>query len=1736
MTGLKRGCKRKIAAFLALCLLAASFQGTAVAAAVNGSSPPGDTVVISLSTEQIREAAAEAVAKNRRYNGGIEFFSVNSPRLTAQYQELLNGDSIFELDWNSDLNNASSSALPDESGLRIFICADETQLTAMEPQKKPFDKASASELKASASELRNRGSGRRASGSNLEELASGLRATDSELSEIKYEITGEEQLIFLFTNQAEHDLTYRLMVDKVLIQSVSVPAGESLRYGTASTLEAVWDNVTADTQNAPQTPEEEFERMGLFGEDGEGENKSPAERSKLLAPVFMRKPSQRRLLSLLGRGDTQDADGTAVLYLTTINTLSNPFDTSQFQVTLYDYQGAMLNTGSDDILQDGSLKVQALFPAPQNPAAAYIKVYDNVKLSGDFLTMDEHGYYSYQSSEAGARYQDGILTVQPDEEQFLPFGDSDSNQPFGMKLQFDFYLPEDGKINGNNTVFRFDGNEDVWIYLHDKRDGSNYLVLDMGSLPGSAEGEVDFTAGEIRYRSQEETIISSLYSRDKTIENYLAEHEGISLEQAQTKVDEIYSSFMNFDGSYGRDYQLHLYYLNRNGDRADCSIKFNLPVIPRNGVSLIKQVSGESEPISDDTVYQYRIIASSDRSELRKSYKGEESDLVTVYNVSLKAGFIRSLDFLEPNTYYYVEEIENPNAFANWNMVGGFTAGKTGSKTNIFKLDHNKGALLIYNTVFNGLNPEINKSAWKDESVTEHSEYEVALQVTGDSIAEVLGQQAGKIITLPNVVNPTVTDQLSDKVEPVNIGRSDAENEIMPIWLYDGKIDENGITQEIKKRSVRLAAVRNGEIITYSDNGREIASYSIPDAAITWSVAEQLTEHETRTLIYRVRVAGEFRENLFVEPDDNTGTHALPETKEKGYYANKSAILTFNGSLSKTFPHPVVRPQEPDGSLTIEKKVTDTNSSYEELEKKEAFEFTVTLKQLKVNRTYVREPGKAEAAERAVTDGAAELKFSLRDGESYRITGLNRDAEYTITESEYKDDRYLSELSSITVHKNGQFDTSGVNLARREATGTFTESGGTRTVYSYEESTGVGTDDQIQYSAPPVEDTEPGENGWYDDGVIIPDGDSRLYKQIGGTVIGQMGSGEQILTWKYSPEKTVTAGRGNISEIRLAQNTVEGWLREDGYTIDTRGDAEPYSVRGSRRGPLAATEVIKGNQWWIFGWTDINWEGRTPQNVERDYPTSQYIIEIEKTTISTGLISRDVTWTYSIYSRETAEVTAEASILPGQPFWQYQGISYSSAEALIEVLAGEGYKAWLDGSNIAYEKSVKKTNQELFNDGFRHRKYSLKEVAVPPSEEPLQIEAVFSNSFDARGSILVTKQTAAEAGMTTPENEIYTFEVQKYNEDTGRYEIFKDYRIAPEPDTTASKTEDGFTLTGAGKAELLFEPEEKQAKFRIKETGRGRADVTEWDGQPMGAEISGVVTVGSEVLCTNHYSNRSLTISKTLSQDSVTAPEPAKIFRYEVTLTDRSGTPLSTIGYDASSAGITVEGGALNVSENEISLTEGTLVFKMKAGGSLKLNRIPAGAVYTVKEVSMADETYARYYQYSIAETRQNESVLPGNPSSVNGRFGISTAADQTVEYQNHLSAATGQITVRKEIVNQKGSLVPDEANGETFILRIENKDPRSPGHGTVFYAALTIQNGAAEKTLKVPYGEAYAVTEEAHLRYRLYGTGEKTISTAAGQNKAVIQNCRTNGGYLSDSKTKVNTVNETGFLKEDQN
>lgn len=408
---------------------------------------------------------------------------------------------------------------------------------------------------------------------------------------------------------------------------------------------------------------------------------------------------------------------------------------------------------------DGQDKMNGcLFPDKQTGISSEaVKVYTNVDTKDFFQYEPAENSYSYDSSENGASFNEWENSLsKTGGSGFWPFGNN--NYFFGMTMEFDFYKPADGKINDKPMVFSFSGDDDVWVYL--KKQGSNdrHLVLDIGGNHGRMDGSINFSTGEIIYsnqnakpsdgdsnRERRQNVIANPSDNEGKFET-VRDSEG-TYSVYKTSIDAACPE-LGFSKDEAQVYTLEFYYLERGGNQSNCKLDFNLPVVPKQGIKISKQLAGTK--LTDEIKnkeYQFQIVSSESVDELKKYQAGDRADVDVLSDYTIKgAGSLSIKDAVEADQYFYIQE-ENPGTnTVFWNVsssaagtepVRGTEAGNRDDYyySAIYKMPDNEdsGFLFTCTNQFGELNPQIAKRAWLDES-TNDGTYDITLEVRGDEM------------------------------------------------------------------------------------------------------------------------------------------------------------------------------------------------------------------------------------------------------------------------------------------------------------------------------------------------------------------------------------------------------------------------------------------------------------------------------------------------------------------------------------------------------------------------------------------------------------------------------------------------------------------------------------------------------------------------------------------------------------------------------------------------------------------------------------------------------------------------------------------------------------------------------------------------------------------------------------------------------------------------------------------
>lgn len=253
----------------------------------------------------------------------------------------------------------------------------------------------------------------------------------------------------------------------------------------------------------------------------------------------------------------------------------------------------------------------------QDGKAAYNNVQGLFQLKDGYYVYDSYGsdgnyaVYNFTTNsfdvynKAGV-YKDSVSDA--NRGQFFPFDSADNvfeerngrlspigitdgtndklNHHFGMSMTTEFVQPAGGKTTDNNDmVFKFSGDDDVWVYI----DG--VLVGDLGGIHEKATLDINFATGVVRVGHIDGANGSPKYFPDTTI-------------KAMFKAAG--ADTTNFRDNTFRDstkHTLSFFYLERGAGASNMSLKFNLTTLPSSEVQKVDQ-NGEAVQGATFALYQ----------------------------------------------------------------------------------------------------------------------------------------------------------------------------------------------------------------------------------------------------------------------------------------------------------------------------------------------------------------------------------------------------------------------------------------------------------------------------------------------------------------------------------------------------------------------------------------------------------------------------------------------------------------------------------------------------------------------------------------------------------------------------------------------------------------------------------------------------------------------------------------------------------------------------------------------------------------------------------------------------------------------------------------------------------------------------------------------------------------------------------------------------------------------------
>lgn len=322
------------------------------------------------------------------------------------------------------------------------------------------------------------------------------------------------------------------------------------------------------------------------------------------------------------------------------NSQRNEDNTSGNEHTYYAYQGLVADTTSTgkadgapllngitsptvephfnkDFLSGGNSKKAKLGEVYENVKFPFTKVknlFDN-ETNVDYWCFDSKDTTLYLKQDSGQNSDSKYFLQSADNREssrnvsassnskdhygYFPFNEtanpgvfSTYNYGFGTKLQMDFTLTDDGKVETDKTdgtkgrtsiKFFFSGDDDVWVFI----DGQ--LALDVGGAHGEVSGLLEF--GETKEDGKEKNSVTAYVSRvkkdgtsdkddkDKDEKNGNSPVKTVTYNKNKDnkEVIDFYAKGTTLTFDKGQKHTLTMYYMERGMWESNMAVAFNFP-------------------------------------------------------------------------------------------------------------------------------------------------------------------------------------------------------------------------------------------------------------------------------------------------------------------------------------------------------------------------------------------------------------------------------------------------------------------------------------------------------------------------------------------------------------------------------------------------------------------------------------------------------------------------------------------------------------------------------------------------------------------------------------------------------------------------------------------------------------------------------------------------------------------------------------------------------------------------------------------------------------------------------------------------------------------------------------------------------------------------------------------------------------------------------------------------------
>lgn len=406
-------------------------------------------------------------------------------------------------------------------------------------------------------------------------------------------------------------------------------------------------------------------------------------------------------------------------------------------------------------------------------------VYNVPGSSKDPIDLQRPGPYHgsfFPFNTLGGKYYEGIHQISEAAPDFH----------FGMTMSAKFIQPKDGKIKGNNMVFEFSGDDDVWVYI----DG--VLVLDIGGIHNVVSGSIDFAEGTVKVGSNYNTNLKNLFN-DANIEGNFVSEKNIF-----------------------KDYTAHtinFYYLERGKGDSNCKLKFNLPTVPKKSVTVEKQLSNTDKEDKEkyaNVEFKFQLLLQNDQGEYVPSntagtlsdggevkFKNNEKINGVSYNnvFTLKPGQKAEFSGLEENTKYKVQELGvSKDRYDQVLINGEETTNVKGNVISGGDTVDSRPVVVVTNVLASVAELDL-KKVNKDQKALSGAQFTLVNSKTKDSQSAISADGTGRVnFTRLGLGTYTLTEDLapdgyeaSNESWIVKVTLSDDKKAVATLYKADGK-------------------------------------------------------------------------------------------------------------------------------------------------------------------------------------------------------------------------------------------------------------------------------------------------------------------------------------------------------------------------------------------------------------------------------------------------------------------------------------------------------------------------------------------------------------------------------------------------------------------------------------------------------------------------------------------------------------------------------------------------------------------------------------------------------------------------------------------------------------------------------------------------------------------------------------------------------------------------------------